>query len=176
MAVEQPDVSSAEPQADVSASQPSSAEPEQQTSKSPSWWQNLFHRGGPEPADSSADSRDERPSTIQLTQEELDRRVQAETDRRESKRMQDARVRQRRELRDSDPWAYAQQEREAEQVADGQGQLHQFVVNIGAEHDRVSIDPLFLALPKTEQERIQKLDGAGSGLAGRKLVVDEALK
>jgi hypothetical protein len=50
------------------------------------------------------------------------------------------------------------------------------VTDLGVEHDRVTVDPIFFALPKAEQERILKLEGAGKGLDGRKLVVSESLK
>ena len=179
MADEQPNISSAEPQApDASASEPSSVESDGKGS-SPSWWSRMFHRrDDPDPESSDADQAPESASSkaLSLTQEELDRRVQAETDRRESKRLAEARARQRKELRDNDPWQYAELERREEQEQEGTGQLHSFLSNIGVEHDRVSIDPLFMALPKAEQERIRKMEGAGTGLAGRKLVVDESLK
>jgi len=137
----------------------------------------FMRRGDPDPVDQAVDSAAEStPSTLSLTQEELDRRVQAETDRREAKRAQEARYRARRELRDTDPWQYAEQERKEEEAAQGNFHVTQFLQNVGVEHDRVAIDPLFLALPKAEQERIQKMEGAGRGLQGRKLVVDESLK
>jgi len=180
MAIEQPQTPSAEPKAaDDVASEPSSVESEKQSSsKTPGWWQNLFHRrGDPEPESSDADSsEDGKPSAIQLTQEELDRRVQAETDRREAKRASDERAKRRRELRDTDPWQYAKEEREEEVATQGNGQIQKFLADVGTEHDKVAIDPIFLALPKGEQERIRSIEGAGIGLAGRKLVVTEALK
>jgi len=40
----------------------------------------------------------------------------------------------------------------------------------------VTIDPLIETLPQAERERILKMDGAGTGIKGRKLVVDEAIK
>jgi hypothetical protein len=183
MADEQPEnTPSAEPQsADAPASETSS-EAETRSSGAPSWWQRMFNRrpaGGAEEDEAEAEETpqpSEASSKLSLTQEELDRRVQAETDRREAKRAQETRLRQRRELRDSDPWAYAEQDRKDEQAVQGGQQLSQFVGNIGLEHDKVSIDPLFMALPQAEQERIQKLEGAGIGLAGRKLVVQESLK
>jgi len=178
MADEQPNTPSAEPQAvDASASEPSSVEPESKDS-SPHWWQRMFlRRGDADPAESSPDSAAESASsTLTLTQDELDRRIQAETDRREAKRAQTQNVERRRQLRDSDPWAYAEEERKAEKQNEGNQALQDFLGNIGVEHDKISIDPLFLALPKAEQERIRKIDGAGTGLVGRKLVVDEALQ
>jgi hypothetical protein len=129
------------------------------------------HDGGDS---SQAGKSTQRPLT--LTEDELQRRIQAETDRRESKRLQEARVQQRRELRDKDPWAYAEEERKAEQVQHSTGQLEQFLAGIGTEHDRVSIDPVIEVLPRAERERILKLENAGRGLEGRKLVVTEALK
>jgi len=179
MADEQPEVPSAEPQTtDAGASESSSAEPESQPSR-PSWWANLFRRrGDPEPEPEGADSKTESAASkpLQLTQEELDRRVQAETDRRESRRMQAARAQAKRDLRDTDPWQYAEQERKEEEAQLSGFQVQSFLQNLGVEHDRVSIDPLFLALPKEEQQRIQNLPNAGQGLAGRKLVVTETLK
>lgn len=177
MADEQPNTPSAEPQAtDAPASQPSSAESEREAS-SPHWWQRLFHRPDEEPDEQAEDQAAESaPSTLSVTQEELDRRVQAETDRREAKRLAEQRAKAKRELRDNDPWQYAELERQEEQIAGGQTQMHQFLAQVGSEHDKVTIDPLFLSLPKAEQERILKLEGVGSGLTGRKLVVDEALK
>lgn len=178
MADEQPNTPSAETQeTDVSASESGSSEQEGKAS-SPSWWRNLFHRRGdpepePEPSDQPTASA---PSAVTLTQEELDRRVQAETDRREARRLQAQRAQARRELRDTDPWQYVEQERAEEQQMLTQGQVQGFLQNIGVEHDRVSIDPLFLALPKAEQQRIQNMEGAGHGLQGRKLVVTETLK
>ena len=178
MADEQPNTPSEEPQTtDASASESSSAEPDSQPSR-PSWWANLFRRrGDPEVGPQGEDSATERASSAPtLSQEELDRRVQAEADRREARRAQAQRAQARRELRDTDPWQYAEQERAEEQQSLTQGQIQGFLQTIGVEHDRVSIDPLFLALPKAEQQRIQNLEGAGRGLQGRRLVVTETIK
>jgi hypothetical protein len=180
---EQPNTPSAElEQSDATGSEPSSTESEGHPSESPSWWRRIINRRPAgeaeedEPAEVEASKPDSASSKLSLTQEELDRRIQAETDRREAKRFADARANKKRELRETDPWAYAEEEKKEEQAAQGTFQLEQFVTNVGAEHDRVSIDPIFLALPKVEQERIQKLEGAGRGLDGRKLVVHESLK
>jgi hypothetical protein len=122
----------------------------------------------PEPAETS--------SAITLTQEELDKRIQAETDRREFRRQQQAQAERRRRLRDEDPWAFAEEERKAEQVAVGDAQVGNMFASIGAEHDKYSLDPLVETLPPAERERILKLEGAGVGLDGRKLIVTEGLK
>jgi len=180
MADEQPTNTPSEdvPSSDAQASSPDSDKPEGQSS-APPWWRRMFsRRGDEETTDESADSDKASTSSpaVTLTQEELDRRVQAETDRREARRLQAERVKARRELRDQDPWQYAEQERKEEEAAMSGAQVQQFLSNVGVEHDRVAIDPLFFALPKSEQERIQKLEGAGQGLVGRKLVVTESLK
>lgn len=111
-----------------------------------------------------------------LSQEELDRRVQAETDRRESKRAQVAREAERKRLRDEDPWAYAEQDRLSEQTAEADGQIGSLFANIGTQHDRYTLDPLIDVLPAAERDRILKIEGAGTGLDGRKLIVNESLK
>jgi hypothetical protein len=181
MADEQPEIPSTEAQApDAAASEPSSDRSEAQSSESPSWWQRMFRRRGDdeETTASDADKAKDEPASkaLALSQEELERRVQAETDRREAKRAQEARARAKRELRDQDPWAYAEQERKDEELSQSAGNMQAFLAGIGSQHDKVSIDPVFTALPQSEQERIGKLEGAGVGLEGRKLVVAESLK
>lgn len=171
------------PSQDTEVSDATAQEPRSDEStggSSPKWWQRMFNRT-PTQETASEDEDGDTPEgaaskPLKLTQEELDRRVQAETDRREAKRAQEARIAQRRKLRDEDPWAYAEQERLAEQHQESSGALQNFLAGVGTEHDRVAIDPLMEALPQEERERILKLQGAGQGLAGRKLLVGEALK
>src|SRR5262245_16513374 len=105
MAIEQPQTSSAEPQttSDVTVSESSSAEPDSQSSKAPGWWSKLFHRRGdaeetgPQGEDSATGSE---PSGAAHSQEELERRVQAEADRREFQRQRAEKEKAKRELRD----------------------------------------------------------------------------
>jgi hypothetical protein len=179
MADEQPNLSADVQVSDAAATAPDSAEPTQESSEDRSWFRRLF--GGRRSQETEASGGDqEQPGgaskTLQLTEEELQRRVQAETDRREAKRAQEARAAERRRLRDDDPWQFAEQERQAEQAQVGTEQIQSFLSGVGAEHDRVSIDPLIEVLPKAERDRILNLQGAGVGLNGRKLVVNEALK
>jgi hypothetical protein len=178
MQPEQPNTPSQDTEAapDAAAQEPRSDESKE--GSSPRWWQRMFNRTPTEIAsgDGDEDTQDGTSRPLTLSQEELDRRVQAETDRREAKRAQEARVAQRRRLRDEDPWAYAEQERQAEQHEVSSGAMQGFLATVGTEHDKVAIDPLVEALPKEERERILKLEGAGQGLAGRKLLVGEALK
>lgn len=178
MADEQPTNPSEGAQApDAAAAEPDSETREQ--GSSPGWWQRLFNRRpAPEATSESGESvgAGGASAVLRLTQEELDRRVQAETDRREAKRNAEAKAAERRRLRDEDPWAYAAQDREAEQTQASDQGLAQFFANVGTSHDRVAIDPLMELLPTSERERIMKIQGAGLGLDGRKLVVSEALK
>jgi hypothetical protein len=178
MQPEQPNSPSEDTQStDAPSSEPSSEQPEEKAS-GPSWWQRMFNRGGQEP---EAEPEDKAPETqaskkLELSQEELDRRVQAEADRREYKRQADARAQQRKQLRDTDPWAYAEEERKAEEAAQSDQSVAKWFQGLSSEHDRVAIDPLIETLPPRERERILKMDGAGQGLKGRKLVVTEAMK
>lgn len=179
MQPEQPNTPSTDVQtSDAPVAEASSQE--QPEGSSPGWWQRLFHREpAPQETETAAQdsqSADAASKTLALTQEELERRIQSEADRREAKRNQEARAKAKRDLRDKDPWAYAQMEREDEQVQDQTVGVQQFFSNIGTAHDRVSIDPLVLSLPEQERQRILAIEGAGSGLEGRKLVVSESLK
>lgn len=175
-----PEVPSSElqPAAD-SAPAEQRSEPIEESSHTPHWWRRLVPRalrGGDEvPAQDEAPAEPQ-PSTITLTEEELNRRVQAETDRREAKRHAQALADRRRQLRDTDPWAYVEEERKVEQEQQSNEQLGTFFANIGAEHDKYTLDPLVQTLPKEEQQRILALEGAGAGLEGRKLIVTETLK
>ena len=179
MQPEQPNTPSegAPPSPDAAA--PEQASDESREGSSPSWWQRLFSR---RPAQETATEDEEsgQPGSasqrVSLTQEELDRRVQAETDRREAKRAAEQRAAERRRLRDEDPWAFAQQEREAEQAQQQSAGVSDFFAGVGAQHDRYSIDPVMESLPLEERQRIMGIEGAGVGLEGRKLVVTEALK
>jgi len=178
MADEQPNIPLEGAQApDGATSEPVSDE--SRTESSPGWWQRMFNRRPAQEAtaeDGEQRSADGTSAPAKQTQEELERRVQGEVDRREAQRVAREKVEARRKLRDSDPWAYAEQDRAAEQTqAQDQG-IQQFFQNVGTQHDRIAIDPLMEALPLAERQRIMKIEGAGRGLDGRKLVVGEALK
>jgi len=170
----QPDPSSEQPPTDAPASVEQASPAAEGTSGS--WWQRLWHRDGSPERQPEEPEPTQTPSAITLTQEELDRRVQAETDRREAKRQADARAAERRRLRDEDPWAYAEQERNAEQAATADSSIAGLFSQVGAEHDRYTLDPLVTQLPEAERQRILALEGAGVGLDGRKLIVTEGLK
>lgn len=169
----QPASSEAQPAADAQAAEVSS-EPIEEPS-APHWWQRLVP-GRRSQVEAQDQSEATQPSTITLTQEELDRRVQAETDRREARRQEKATADRRRQLRDEDPWAWAEEERAAERAQQSNQQVGDLFANIGREHDKYSIDPIVETLPPAERTRILALEGAGNGLDGRKLIVTEALK
>jgi len=157
----------------------SSSEPIEELPQTPRWWRRLVPRvlrGNDEVETQDETPAEAQPSRITLTEEELNRRVQAETDRREAKRHAQAVADRRRQLRDSDPWQYAEEDRQADQQATSNEQIGTFFANIGAEHDKYTLDPLVQSLESSEQKRILGLEGAGVGLDGRKLIVTEALK
>jgi len=161
-------------QASAASSEPTEATPAQ------SWQRGLLgrlFRNRPAADEASQEApADEQPSAISLTQEELDRRIQAETDRREAKRAAQALAERKRKLRDEDPWAFAEEERTAEQAQQVNAQVGNLFGQVGAEHDKYTIDPLVQALPEAERKRILAMEGAGVALDGRKLIVTEGLK
>ena len=179
MQPEQPNTPSADaPSPDVAAPEQVSDESRKEPSKG--WFSRLFNRV-PAGEATSEDGEPGQPGSstsprVALTQDELDRRIQAETDRREAKRAAEQRVAERRRLRDEDPWAFAEQERQAEQVQAQSAGVAEFFSGVGSQHDRVAIDPVMEALPLSERQRIMSIQGAGQGLEGRKLVVTEALR
>ena len=119
-----------------------------------------------------------------LTEEELKARVTAEAqslhDREIARRNRENAQAERKRLRDDNPEAYVELEKQEEQLVQTRqvqaGQLMQLLGHVGRQHDAVSIDPIVNALPQKERERILAMPEAGQGLPGRKLIVDEALK
>ena len=165
---------------DAYVATPRSDEPTEESSKSPSWWDRIMRRPGKDPeADSESgdgSTADAASKPLSVTQEELDKRVQAEADRREYKRQLDARAAAKKALRDKDPFAYADLERQEEQASTANGQLGNLVTGIGQHYDRASIDPVVMSLPEEERQRILNMEGVGAGLDGRKKLVTESLK
>src|SRR5262252_5909489 len=106
MQPQSPDLSS-EPSADAAATEQPSEQVEQ-TSGVTGFLQRLWRGRDGRFATGSEDNQveeanqpavDKASSQITLTQEELDRRIQAETDRREHKRAQEAQAERKRKLR-----------------------------------------------------------------------------
>ena len=176
---EPPTPSAVEPSANAAATPAEPSEQGTQVSENQSdknWFSRMFRRGTPEPEPQDAPAPPAPSDAITLTQDELDKRVKAETDRREAKRHAQALADRRRKLRDENPWQYAEEDRQAETVQSANQQVGDFFANVSREHDKYSIDPIVEALPETERTRILGLEGAGQGLDGRKLIVTEGLK
>jgi len=184
------------PPEDVHASAPSEgpeASPEAQEDKvSPPWWKRITDKipsiavaRGEEPDLGVEESTAPAPPPGQrtLSDEELQRLVQSEADKRiaaANKAARDAaREEERRRLREEDPWQYAEQERleeeQARTVAQQDAQLNSLIANIGEFHDKLTLVPLVNALPPAEVKRIQAIPGAGVGVEGREIIVRESL-
>src|SRR5215470_8207508 len=103
----------------------------QEPTQDHSWFRRLLRRPDPNVDERTASTATEdanangAPSARPVSEEELQRLVQAETDRRESRRQQQSAVEQRRRLRDTDPYAFAEQERQLEQQAAAMQQSEQ---------------------------------------------------
>jgi hypothetical protein len=120
--------------------------------------------------------------TLVLTPEEFNRRVQAETDRRLDKFQREEAERRKREekrrLRDTDPYAYAQMEKEDEEkTAALQSQLaevHKLASSTVDTYDKTVLDPLMRAVPEAQRRAI--LSSIEPGLPGRGQAAVQALK
>lgn len=183
---------SAEPIAPAGEVAPPSAPASEERPEDRSWWSRLWNTRGhhderPDDASPHAESNGQppiAPKQIVLTEDELNQRVareaQSRHDREVARRNREAADLERRRLREEDPVEYARQDREREDTEalrlQQTGQLMQLLGHVGRQHDAVSLDPIVNALPDTERQRIMDLPGAGQGLPGRKLIVDEALK
>lgn len=138
---------------------------------------------------SQSQSRTSKAFSPPKSQEEFDRAVQAEADRRldkhnreEAARRQAAQAQQQalaeRELRQKDPYQYAQlmEQREQENAALQQqlqvAQRH--VLALGNDFDRNVLDPLVLAVPAAERARI--LENVPDGVQGRSHVARSAMQ
>jgi hypothetical protein len=120
--------------------------------------------------------------TIALTQEELQRRIQSETDRRLAKHQREEAERrkreERRQLREKDPYAFAAAEREDEEKAESlQKQLadaQQMALSSIHAYDASVLDPLMKSVPDAERKKI--LDSIEPGIPGRGQAAVQALK
>jgi hypothetical protein len=170
-------------QPDVAATpQPSSEPAREESTEDRSWWQRLrLGRRADDQAVSQADqeaAQAAQASSRTVSQEELDRLVQSETDRRESRRMQQAAAEHRRRLRDEDPYAYAEQERQQEQLVGAQEQQQAFYNQVEQVYDRAYLDKVMHLLEPDEQQAVLSSfpDKTVLGLDNRRRMLDEALK
>jgi hypothetical protein len=155
--------------------------PETQDSKGPDIWERIFGKRPPKVAPPT-------DAPQPLTEQELDRRVQAETDRREAKRKRDQAEQERKDREaqierkldprspDFDPYGGAEDRDKLKQQEQADQSFSGFLQSVSKEHDSATLDPVMAALPETERQRILWLEGAGVGLEGRKLIMAEGLK
>lgn len=180
--------------ADAVADEPRSTDAGESQPKGPSIWNRLFGgskteaTAGDSKADGDAATDQQTPSTLTLTQAELDRRVQAETDRREAKRQRDSLEKADQDRRaavarkldpaapEFDPYAGAEEQAQIKAAEESAQQFTDLLQGVGKQHDSATLDVIVEALPEAERTRIFKLEGAGVGLDGRKLIVSEGLK
>lgn len=165
------DVSDAASEASTEASRP-------ERDRVSTWFDRLLGRTPqvePEEGDSSdrqeepkAEPAKQQPETMTLTQDELDRRVQAETDRREAKRAAEAARAQRKKLADEDPFQLAEdikREMSHEEAADQVRRIH---TNVMEAYDRDLLDPLVGRLPQEEAAKLVKeIDATGTKGRGK---------
>lgn len=141
--------------------------------------------GGSKPERTDADaSKNEGKGedTVTLTQAELQRRIQAETDRILAKHQREEAERRKREekkrVRDTDPYKFAELEREEEQKAEALQkeleQAHKLTKSAMEAYDATVLNPLMSLLPDPEIKRI--LDAIDTGIPGRGQAANQALK
>jgi hypothetical protein len=162
--------------------QPSSEPAREESTEDRSWWQRLrLGRRADDQAASQADqeaAQADQASSRTVSREELDRLVQSETDRREARRQQQYAAQERRRLRDEDPYAFAEQERQAEQMADATQQNAAFYGQIEQVYDRAYLDKVMHKLDPDEQQSVlgKFPEKVVLGLDNRTKMLDEALQ
>jgi hypothetical protein len=122
------------------------------------------------------------PGVITLTEEQLERRIQSEADRREAKRKSDEAIRAKREeeirLRTDDPFAYARmkeaQDQELEKVQAENTRLTGILSEQLTLYDRGILDHVVGALPVEERKRVLE-DVTEDGITGRTKVAQKSL-
>jgi hypothetical protein len=144
--------------------------------------------GGEDVAPAGDDDQKKTPArkkdedTVVLTQAELRRHAQAEADRILAKHQREEGERRRREekrkARETDPYAFAQMEKEDEAKAETlQKELEQaqrLAMSTAHAYDASVLDPLMRAVPDAERAKI--LDAIEPGIPGRGQAATQALK
>jgi hypothetical protein len=134
------------------------------------------------PGASQDASRQTSPDQFTLSREELERRIQSETDRRLHKFQEEQALlrkkAERAELRKKDPYAYAELEEEEEerqqQLQRQMSEARTLAINSLRAYDTAVLDPLFGLLP--EKERKDILEKIEDGIAGRGKAAATAFK
>ncbi len=107
----------------------------------------------------SQEAQGEAKPKRELSEEEIARLVQAEADRREARRQADQRKAQRAQLRQSDPYKFAEMDEQEEQAQAASQRLGAFVGELGRVYDRDIIDPLIMALPEDQRGAVTSAGG-----------------
>lgn len=169
----------------------STAGQEQRPVNKGSWLDRILGRArseeAPAPTSEQTQAASEQQSTEQaqetageakpkreVSDEELQRLVQAEVDRREAKRQAEARKARRRELRQSDPLEFARLDEQEEQQQAASQHFASFAGGIIQDYDRATLDPIMLALPEAARKDV--LAKGGEGLDGRRALTSAALE
>lgn len=117
-----------------------------------------------------------------VTPEELERRIQAEADRRLDKFQREEAQRRKateeRELREKDPYGYVellkQREQEAAVASQQLKAAQEFAITNVRTYDSAVLDPIMAAVPTEDRQRI--LQSIGDGIPGRAQAAAEAMK
>ena len=119
---------------------------------------------------------------VRLTRTQMERRIQAEVDRREAKRAADSRRQQQQDELDrkarEDPYGFAEehiQRREQEQTLGQQTEaVHDLIRTTSQQFDRTVLDPIVTSLPPETQRQLVA-ENPPVGLEGRGKLVAAAL-
>lgn len=122
---------------------------------------------------SATEATKESAAKLELTAEELDRRVQAEADRREAKRQADDAKARRRELRRQDPEQYAAEDEAHEAQEQQVEHVRAIIGRVTGGFDTQVLAPLLNALPDGTRDTV--VADAGTGIEGRAEIVKRAL-
>jgi hypothetical protein len=136
------------------------------TEETPQEAQGDKEQAEPEPEDAASKVDDD---------QDFQRRVQAEVDRREALRAQRQRQQQERELRRTNPTEYARLKEQEEAQTGQTAELIGAMTKLSQQFDDATVTPLMQAL-KDDGARNECLKDAGHGLPGRKEIVARAIK
>lgn len=175
------------------ASPPAGSDPQEQA---PSLFERIFGRHAKDAPDTDTASGDrepvkEEPTSLatkplgELTDAELDqlvrddprvqRRVQAETDRRERVRADRQKAEERKRLRQEDPWAYAQQDDQEEARQNEAAAFVERIAGIAGHFDEGVLKPVIDMLPEAERARLLADEKLGAGIDGRGALLQETV-